>query len=225
MQTTVTTDTASGRQRWLRTVLATVVAIVIAGSLAAPTEAEQRPEAKEANDFIEFCFRSGGDPIVLTYPDDSIIVVCQGLTGGDMKCEFKPGASQDCWLRGPEDPGGVLPTQPVDGVFVEDEPAPGTPGEVYEADPIWTLAENDGGTEAPLLAVDDTQAAPPVEAPLVAESELTAPVEVVEAEADVVETPAEAPTSAAVTEVVDIPAEEPVAAAEPMAGEASTEQP
>jgi hypothetical protein len=194
----------------MRTVLAVVAAIVIAGCLAAPTDARQRPEAKEANDFIEFCFRSGGDPEVSTFPDGTIIVYCRGLSGGTVKCVFTPGASQDCYYEAPEAPDGVLPTQPVDGVFVEDEPAPVTPEEVYGVVPIWTLAENDTGTEAPLLAVDDTQAAPPVDAPLIAESEVAAPVEQVEAPVEVVEAPAE---------VVETPADDPIPV------EASAEQP
>ena len=233
MQLTVATGQTSGTPLWLRTVLAAVVAMVIAGSVAAPANARTRDDGKqEANDFVTACFAMGGEPEVIEASDEWIIATCHLPNGSTFTCDWWTNNdwSQHCHLSHSV-PGGDLPVHefhdvgPIDGVFVEDESVPATPGAVYAVDPIWTLADNASGTEAPRLAGDDTQAAPPVDAPLVAESELTAPVEVVEAEADVVETPAEAPTSAAVTEVVDIPAEEPVAAEEPMAGEVSAEQP
>jgi hypothetical protein len=129
-----------------------LVALLLSGLVAASAAADQRPEAKEANDFVDFCFRSGGDPTVFTYPDNSVIVVCADLPGGgDFVCEFV-GNGRFCYVKGPEHPGGVLPNQPVDGVFVEEEPAQQTPQAMYEVVPIWSLYENDGGTEAPLRA-------------------------------------------------------------------------
>jgi hypothetical protein len=135
-----------------RMMMVAVAVLLISGYSVAPVAAEQRPEAKEANDFVDFCYQSGGDPTIFTYPDNSIIVVCADLPGGgDFVCEFV-GNSRFCYVKGPGDLGGVLPNQPVDGVFVEEEPAQETPQEVYEVVPIWTLYENDGGTEAPLRA-------------------------------------------------------------------------
>jgi hypothetical protein len=96
------------------------VLAITGGRLAKPAAAKQRPEAKGANDFIDFCFRSGGDPIVLDYPDGSVIVICQNLpNSGDYQCTFT-GNSQDCWIRGLTQPGPYdnLPVFETDGAVL-----------------------------------------------------------------------------------------------------------
>lgn len=114
-----------------RIVLVAVAAVLIGGSLAAPAEARQRPEATEANGFIDFCFSSGGDPIVTTYDDGQVIVACTNLPGtGTYVCSFV-GTTRDCWIKAAPAPGSTLPTlDPNDlSTFepVAAEPAPVSP--------------------------------------------------------------------------------------------------
>lgn len=112
-----------------RVVMVAVAAILIGGNLATPVEARQRPEATAANEFIDFCFGSGGDPSVFTYPDGQVVVVCSGLPGsGDYVCSFV-GTTRDCWIKGA--PAGNLPTLDPGNLptfeQVADEPAPVSP--------------------------------------------------------------------------------------------------
>lgn len=109
-----------------RITMVAVAAILIGGYLAPSVEARQRPEATAANEFIDFCFGSGGDPDVLTYPDGQVIVICSGLPGtGDYVCSFV-GMTRDCWIRDAPTPGGNLPVlEPGD--LSNFEPAPMSP--------------------------------------------------------------------------------------------------
>lgn len=82
--------------------------------VGAPTGARQRPAAQGANEFIDFCFRSGGDPTVFTGDDGSVIVVCRGLNGHTYTCVFE-GTSHSCVLDQQTQPGPIGPvhTEPI----------------------------------------------------------------------------------------------------------------
>ncbi len=84
-----------------RLVIVAVAAVLIGGGMAPPAEArQQRPEAEYANAFIGMCIKDGGDPVVWTYDDGSVIVSCVGLLpgGGTWVCRFR-GNSQTCFSK------------------------------------------------------------------------------------------------------------------------------
>lgn len=97
-----------------------------------PAAANQRAEAKGANEFIDFCFQSGGDPFVFTYDSGQVIVICRDLNGHRYTCSFE-GTSHYCYLdqvtqpgpAGPLDPGQIeaLPTPELDAVITAFPPA------------------------------------------------------------------------------------------------------
>lgn len=104
-----------------------LAAILIGGGLAAPAEArQQHPEAEAANAFIALCFKDGGDPVVWTYDDGSVIVSCVGLLpgGGTFVCKYV-GQSSFCFSK--VTPAGDL-TVPEPGEHAlapaAEEPAP-----------------------------------------------------------------------------------------------------
>jgi hypothetical protein len=101
--------TTTTRVGWLlgRLSVVALVALVLVGLAVMPAEARTRDDGRnEANDFITWCFASGGDPEVLELGDDKIAVGCYNLPGGDFVCWFYPDHFCHLWAsRGV--PGGI----------------------------------------------------------------------------------------------------------------------
>jgi hypothetical protein len=111
----------NGRRMSSRIVLGALVAALafVALAAAAPDAgAKSRQDARtEANDFIDWCFKEGGDPLVIDGTGDDFLVVCADLGSGDFVCGWagSDGYSQDCFLKAVTRPGGDLGDLPVFG--------------------------------------------------------------------------------------------------------------
>jgi len=222
-----TTTTRVGRLFGRLSVVA-MVALVLVGLAVMPAEARTRDDGRnEANDFITWCFASGGDPEVLELGDDKIAVGCYNLPGGDFVCWFYPDHWCHLWASRVV-PGGIsdVDIMPADqGDSPINRPVLAVPA---GAGRVVLVEDGSAAGEAPAVGMPATflagsaaaigdDAPPAAEAAAPVAEPVTEPVteSVGEPVAAPVANPVEGSIAAPVEEAVAAPVEE--AAAEPIA--------